>query len=1002
MGKTEYDTTLIISSFCVIDHGLREIHLFAGSILDCSLYIPPNSEGTIFSFVNLSGENNAALEGRIQRTCFLMSQQLVFLRDIDNKIEVHFFLCLPPTIDDKIVSSKFQGFADEQKRMSNVDWQIVTLKLEKGHIFPEPAIQTVKSTLKPLYGISSEFSKKFESFVPTEWTFNFSLATFTESLNEDDKLAIKLDKEGVKKFVDRYFPARCKNLITLPEFDRIKCTKLYPKQNSKDERVFFPEAKWEFSVFNYIGEIEKFWPQFHSWMQNPKGLLLHSYSMKELAPLLETENLFSFEFDWIYFSPERVAIVEVAMCDKLNKPKEMIKRKIKQILNHTVTLKLIVWNVLNRRETISMRNELFDRFFQQKFTFIVFFANIDNGKLSNWLEGALANLKNSFSEEKSTFSHFVKKSNCIFFVGQADSFNKNEPPFYKYDNATEKMVSSPIENYPEMEENNRFFIEDIMGVFALGYFCQKHSELIINGEQSPAPLAIRYRNCQREFLDKFQRFRKDDQKFDPSFIDKLDVILSPQQFGILFANPKILFCMGESGSGKTELLLAKALQSALDDDVDRVYFCIPSKKGERERSLWTFVKQFRDRHSNEFDNKFEIISYKTLVDEGFIQQLPKDLRKVVLLVDEFHYRYDQNFQIEPKKFLQTSLRIGPYLKHFWFATITLKWYEGMRKVIKTYVPLEFLSAKPLNVQYRSAEHIGMFCTNLVNVDRLGRFSSSRVHGVYKSGAQEKVAVFFFPKDVQQSENSMTQNCSWKKDFEPKKGLCSKYEKNRWIIVVCKDANIYAWEKYIKDELLVKNGSQEFFIISLKNGPPGCYFSGGEVQSVVLFVDGPSSDEYKKEKDKFDDIFLLACSRAQYELTIFVREDLSHVYDTFRKCTETVYEDRSALSQDKSTLIAQFLSKLETTTFSAEDVTSYFKPHLASEEFIFLKKLLTNRDPKIIRSNVLYLGITLAVNVFDVLLSSSLGRKNGRTQADKILRSKQKKFDSVQFFFELWP
>ena len=242
MGKTEYDTTLIISSFCVIDHGLREIHLFAGSILDCSLYIPPNSEGTIFSFVNLSGENNAALEGRIQRTCFLMSQQVVFLRDIDNKIEVHFFLCLPPTIDDKIVSSKFQGFADEQKRMSNVDWQIVTLKLEKGHIFPEPAIQTVKSTLKPLYGISSEFSKKFESFVPTEWTFNFSLATFTESLNEDDKLAIKLDKEGVKKFVDRYFPARCKNLITLPEFDRIKCTKLYPKQNSKDES-FLPRSQ---------------------------------------------------------------------------------------------------------------------------------------------------------------------------------------------------------------------------------------------------------------------------------------------------------------------------------------------------------------------------------------------------------------------------------------------------------------------------------------------------------------------------------------------------------------------------------------------------------------------------------------------------------------------------------------------------------------------------------------------------------------------------------------
>ena len=229
-AKTEYDTTLLNSSFCIIDHGFRKILLLAGSILDCSLYIPPNSDGIIFSFINLSGEKDAALGDRIQRTCFLMNQQLLFLQDIDSKVEVRFFLCLPPAIDYKIVSSKFQEFADEQKRMNNVDWQIVTLKLEKGHNFSGPVIQTVKSTLKPLYGISSEFSKNFERFAPTEWRLNFSLATFTESSNKDDKLAIKLDKEGLKKFVDRYFPARSKKLITLPAFDRIKCTKLYPKQ----------------------------------------------------------------------------------------------------------------------------------------------------------------------------------------------------------------------------------------------------------------------------------------------------------------------------------------------------------------------------------------------------------------------------------------------------------------------------------------------------------------------------------------------------------------------------------------------------------------------------------------------------------------------------------------------------------------------------------------------------------------------------------------------------
>ena len=46
----------------------------------------------------------------------------------------------------------------------------------------------------------------------------------------------------------------------------------------------------------------------------PKGVLLHGYSQKQLLPLLEKETLFSFEFDWLHFGPRGVTIVEVAMC----------------------------------------------------------------------------------------------------------------------------------------------------------------------------------------------------------------------------------------------------------------------------------------------------------------------------------------------------------------------------------------------------------------------------------------------------------------------------------------------------------------------------------------------------------------------------------------------------------------------------------------------------------------------------------------------------------------
>ena len=431
--------------------------------------------------------------------------------------------------------------------------------------------------------------------------------------------------------------------------------------------------------------------------------------------------------------------------------------------------------------------------------------------------------------------------------------------------------------------------------------------------------------------------------------------MSPQQFGILFSNPKILFCMGEAGAGKTELFLAKALASALDPEVIRIYYCIPSKKEEKKTKLHMLVDDFRNRHACDFVEKFQIISYETLVDETFHQRMPKDLSKVVLLIDEFLYRYDQIFQASPKQLHTMCLKLGPYLKHFWLASLTLKWYSGIDIINKMYVPHEFFSGKPLNVQYRSAKHIGQLCTHLVHLDRLGRFSSSRVPGVFISGAQQEVRLEAFQQNLLQLE-------------KPEKlELDSKYSQNRWIVAVCFTKNKSAWMNYIKRQFAGNEANQDVFTISMEDGPPGCNFSRGEIQSVVLFVDGPSKEEYEAEKDKYDDLMLLVCSRAQYELSIFVRDDLDHIFGTFDRCFKGQKEVLEKPSSSKSSLmIAEFLNDLETMIFSEEDVKQRFD----KKEHKILIQILTNRDAKAIRFIILNLGVKLARNIFAVLLDDS--------------------------------
>ena len=186
----------------------------------------------------------------------------------------------------------------------------------------------------------------------------------------------------------------------------------------------------------------------------------------------------------------------------------------------------------------------------------------------------------------------------------------------------------------------------------------------------------------------------------------LDVLLSLQQLDIIIDRPKFLVCAGESGSGKTELILAKALLSCSDEKISAVFFWIPRKTTDNDDLLNT-LKNFKDGRKNALKQKFHILEGANISE--LTKKKTTDLRTCVLLIDEFHYRYDSCVSIGKVKFRKQIMNTLPFLGACWMATITLKWYLDMRKFLAEYIILENFSMRPLNVQFPSSHHIAEFC-----------------------------------------------------------------------------------------------------------------------------------------------------------------------------------------------------------------------------------------------------------------------------------------------------
>ena len=922
---------------------------------DCSIFFVEN-KNPVFSFVNCASyDEEQTIENRIENINKKVSLQVEILVDLyggSNKLSFLFYLCFDEGEENFNKEQRLDLFNQvkmscEQEEQKSIEFEFVEFSRAKNskddencHQFLSPSKIKENIRNRILQNQSTGISFFNPKHAPQEKAFHFKIPPFK---SDDGSLSVCLhDANSLAEFYDNYLNESTSKLITIPDFDRIESTKLYPKISSSNspsksqddcKRTYYECPGLPLGGLNgHIGEFDRFWPHFHIWFPNSKGVLMHSYSRDQLLPLVENENIFNFEFDWLYWSENKILLFEVSMGKKIG-------LKLEQVFERHFTVLRILLHFFSTLTSSKISEELFSKLF----AFVIFYADINHEQLQKQVEGAIKGSKKYWSNYEILDS--------LYFVGNTTCQSKPNP-FWKFDpidrktgkkTSSGKIVSCKME-FLSLTETEREFLKSLACLFSIGYFTKQNIEVLQPSLQTQDSLRSRFIKCQQKYLNKFLKTR-DMNAHTSTFLHKLDVILSPQQFCIILDDPKILLCTAEAGSGKTQLLLAKALQGALDESVDTVYFCIPEppdskKEGDwKRKDLEEIVMDFFKRNENDFGSKFHMLSDGKL-SNLLLKKTVAELKRTVLLIDEFHYGYESSFNLSRGDFRNLALKTFPYLKNCWLANVTLHYLVEANKQLSEFVPRELLCMRPLNVHYRSAQHISQFCSKLVQFNRKGKFSSPRIHGIFLSEVQHSVELRKFSKES--TINNSKEGVLSLNELNTSSVMCTKYEFSRWVIVICYSKDQKDWESVLLNKFGYKKDQLKIFCI--EDGFPSCYCSGGEATSVLLFIDGPFDDDYVNSVNKYNDMFQVACSRAQFELVILISHKMSKVFENLSSCS---YSSDNAAPRftitDDNIAIQNFFQEAESKVPDEKDIENLFeRRNIACDPRDILSKEFNNK------------------------------------------------------------
>ena len=716
----------------------------------------------------------------------------------------------------------------------------------KASLIPENSVTQVET---PTMKFWVEF---IMSSVPKMFRFQVRTSQFVADHQQEP---FYLDRKGMTHFIEVYSLFKSSKVTTIPDFDKNSSNKLYHTDPLLGDTICYA------SIWKHIGEFEKFWPQFWKWFdKETTGLLLHGFSKKMLESILQASLGFDFEFDWLLFTQSKLFLFEVRCGCENNNFGKAISDKLNQVFTrHIPSMHIIMWHLmdhLRKTDKLSgLEENYFQNFFQERFSVIVFVVGVSTEFLKNSLAKVITN-KTGLNFNFDEISNLSFQS--IYFVGQDSNTSEASHFLRVWRDRNNKISVSEDQNSPiqtsrdDLAGPEQSTVQILAGMFALGYRIDRSE----NGHAST--LDEKLLPQQRNYFGKLEKRNELDHNFIE--ISKFfSVVLSPQQFQILRSPEQRLILAGEPGTGKTILLLIKALDALWKKEVGDVYFCTPESKVE----LRKYVKGFTEleKQAEFFVEKFHFLSDLELFklnDKCF-----SELQSSMLLVDEYYFDYEESFELQSDKFSHLRDRILPHLKYCWITDVVLRkesLYRHRKETVSKYFPVEMFTIKSLNVQFRSSCHIAQLCSKLHGTSR--GFTGSRTSGV------------FISSQVECEINSFSDQANINLE-----SLAEKFEKiSRWAVVLCDQENKEGWKLYLDHKKIFG----EIFTLSWQDGPVSCGFSGADVFSLALFLD-TSSEKVKLSHDIIEEMYKLIISRAQYELCIFVHDSLKSEMELFLQC-----------------------------------------------------------------------------------------------------------------------
>ena len=129
-----------------------------------------------------------------------------------------------------------------------------------------------------------------------------------------------------------------------------------------------------------------------------------------------------------------------------------------------------------------------------------------------------------------------------------------------------------------------------------------------------------------------------------------------------------------------------------------------------------------------------------------------------------------------------------------------------------------------------------------------------------------------------------------KDFNPHSVQSEEYKDDKLVVVICSKEDMGKWRNWICLNFGAETDTNT--VICCEDGIASCFCSGGEKASVLLIIDGPTDAVYKQNFEWYNDMFRVICSRAQFELVIYVSNQMPEILETLRKLRKPCSNDPS--------------------------------------------------------------------------------------------------------------